>query len=359
MATVNDKLLSDAISRQIDLIHYENGIVNGLQITLQKHEKELLRMMKLVAGEYGLISSSDATQLINDLIRRDNFSIKNMQNLLESNLKGLSRTLSDIEEAGLKDALPASLRNLIEINGIDSDAILSAVLGDKIEGATLDTWMRGLAVARAEKIRAAIRLGVMNDQSVTSIFNSIQGQLLTRSRSDLSTLIRTTVAHTSMIARNALASANPHIVASVRWVSVLDNRTTLYCIMHDGHIYPVNSGPRPPAHFNCRSSIAYVLKSWIAMGLTDISATDKASLNGESPESVSYADWMSQQSDERVTDILGTTRAKLYLNGTLKLSDFVNRAGYMISLQDLATKYGPLVGISVLGSQQNVANTSN
>ena len=41
----------------------------------------------------------------------------------------------------------------------------------------------------------------------------------------------------------------------VLWVSVLDARTSDICINLDGSIFAIDEGPRPPAHFNCRSIV--------------------------------------------------------------------------------------------------------
>jgi SPP1 gp7 family putative phage head morphogenesis protein len=72
------------------------------------------------------------------------------------------------------------------------------------------------------------------------------------------------VARTSMNAvanrvKQELYNKNDGIVRGVLWNSVLDSRTSDFCMLHDGLIFPLDRGPRPPAHPNCRSQIVPVL----------------------------------------------------------------------------------------------------
>ena len=44
-------------------------------------------------------------------------------------------------------------------------------------------------------------------------------------------------------------------------VATLDSRTSSVCRSLDGRVFPVDSGPRPPFHINCRTSFVLVLKA--------------------------------------------------------------------------------------------------
>jgi len=46
----------------------------------------------------------------------------------------------------------------------------------------------------------------------------------------------------------------------VMWNSTLDHRTSPFCQAADGKVFPIDEGPRPPAHGNCRSSIILIGK---------------------------------------------------------------------------------------------------
>lgn len=112
---------------------------------------------------------------------------------------------------------------------------------------------------------------------------------------------------------------------SVKWVSVLDGRTTAICRSRSGKIYPAGSGPRPPAHVRCRSIVVPYLP-----GRGDY-------------EEPTYAEWLMRQPPERVREILGKTKGDMFLRGELSLEDMVTAKGRELTLMELAArrKSGP------------------
>ena len=48
--------------------------------------------------------------------------------------------------------------------------------------------------------------------------------------------------------------------APSEWVAVLDSLTSYICISRDGTVYKdIDKNPKPPAHYNCRSTITYLV----------------------------------------------------------------------------------------------------
>ena len=104
----------------------------------------------------------------------------------------------------------------------------------------------------------------------------------------------------------------------VRWVSVLDGKTTAICRSRSGKIYPAGSGPRPPAHVRCRSIVVPHLP-----GKGDF-------------EEPTYSDWLKKQTPDRVRQILGQTKGNMFLRGELSLDDMVTAKGRELTLKELA-----------------------
>lgn len=61
-------------------------------------------------------------------------------------------------------------------------------------------------------------------------------------------------------------------------------------------------------------------------------------LTGQVDPGTTYQTWLQRQSAEFQDDVLGTTRARLFRQGGLKLDRFVNRAGDEIPLAELARR---------------------
>lgn len=107
------------------------------------------------------------------------------------------------------------------------------------------------------------------------------------------------------------------------WVAVLDSRTTDICRSRHGHIYRYGSGPRPPAHYNCRSTI---------VGITGVEAF---------PVPPSFYAWIKEQPTVVQDDILGRDRGRQLRAGKLKAKELPKFDGTKkIPPTDLA-KYQP------------------
>lgn len=147
----------------------------------------------------------------------------------------------------------------------------------------------------------------------------------TRSMQQLKAVTSTTLAHASDSARNEVYLRNLRYIRYEQWVSILDTRTSAFCRSQDGRIYKANDGPRPPAHYNCRSIRVPVL--------------DNRSVNEEYREKAekreSYKKWFTRQPAEVQQKILGPSRYKLYKQGKLSLDKFVSSAGKNYTLAEL------------------------
>lgn len=89
-----------------------------------------------------------------------------------------------------------------------------------------------------------------------------------------------------------------------RWISVLDDRTTIICQSRAGQIYVYGEGPLPPAHPNCRSTIEH---------LTD----DEPDRDGD----ITYQRWLSEQPAAFQNEAIGKQMATDLRMGRIKPSD--------------------------------------
>jgi SPP1 gp7 family putative phage head morphogenesis protein len=88
----------------------------------------------------------------------------------------------------------------------------------------------------------------------------IDGKVLTPSR--LETIVRTNVNEAINEGRMQMYK-DPDVddfVPYLMWSSVMDNRTSDYCMEMDGKIFRKDEVLQPPAHFNCRSTVVPITK---------------------------------------------------------------------------------------------------
>lgn len=245
-------------------------------------------------------------------------------------------------------ANPPGMDTSGEVSGwwsLGTAAAKALALGATLSGRSPAELLIRLANAAGERYREALANAAGEDISVSALERRIRGTVGARrkdgvtetARNSLRSLVRTAVNHVATRVRNAAAAMNPALVAGVMWVSVLDGRTTLVCGSRDGNVYPVNSGPRPPAHWGCRSMIVLILRSWRSIGVPKASLTERQrdANSGLPADAETYSSWLGRQPAAIQDDILGPRRGRLLRDGGYTVDRFVDIAGRALSLAEL------------------------
>jgi hypothetical protein len=143
---------------------------------------------------------------------------------------------------------------------------------------------------------------------------------LSRTLTNVEGLTRTVVTRATVLAKTALFELNPTVFDREQWCSTLDMSTSSPCQANDGKVYKLGQGPRPPAHWACRSTILGLLAGQPA------------------PRREVYDTWLRRQTREVQDDVLGPTQAKLWRDGGVKLERFVDRSGEAYTLTELRSR---------------------
>lgn len=193
-------------------------------------------------------------------------------------------------------------------------------------GKLLEPFIKDWSAAEVEKISGAIRQGWFEGQTNAEIVRQIRGTkalaysdgILATTDRNAGTVVRTAVQHVASQARNETAKANDDFVTGIQLIATLDSKTTPYCRSIDHQVYPVDSGPRPPFHPNCRTSFILLTKfsAMFSKGAT------RASVNGQVPASLTYYEWLKTQPTSFVELAIGPNRAKLLMDGGLDADKF-------------------------------------
>ncbi|MNR02769.1 Phage Mu protein F like protein [compost metagenome] len=153
-----------------------------------------------------------------------------------------------------------------------------------------------------------------------------------------SALVRTMTNHVASTARAQVMESNDDILQGWRWISTLDKHTTPMCQDRDQHLYGWDD-PKPPGHWNCRSSSVPVLKDEFAR---EIKVSTRPAVGPNGAELVSskttYQEWLSRQPASFQRDVLGPNRYELFTKGELTLDKFVDDNGKTLTLAQLREK---------------------
>ncbi len=247
---------------------------------------------------------------------------------------------------------------------------LKALANDKVvEGlAAQEWWTRQRDNLRARFMRT-IRQGMFAGETLGELVRRVRGKrelrfkdgIMAITTREAEALIRTSLLSVANAARYETYQANDDVLLGQQWLSVLDSRTTQTCMALSGQAWDLNGRPIgntklpfpgfPPIHWNCRSSLTPILKSWeqlareakgnekLAKKLDKVeSAIDKgtqASMDGEAAGDLTFEGWLKQRSEDEQKEILGPGRWGLWQKGQIGLTDLVDQHHRPLTLEEL------------------------
>ena len=186
------------------------------------------------------------------------------------------------------------------------DDLWKSILAEPIgaNGQTLEEMLRHYSDYTTLKVANEIAAGSVNEKTKDEIITAIVGPpkknegLFKRFRDNARAVIATTMQHTSTTTHRSVQSAS---YETYRWISVIDSKTTEICRSRHNKVFEYSKGPKPPAHFHCRSTIAPNVSG----------AEDDEMEDGD--------EWLARQLAGTVTQMLGVkigkqTVAELNLN---------------------------------------------
>lgn len=351
MATANEILQDAAIEHQIDLTRYSGSVVQRMVALLNRVDSRLAAELAEALDGGGTQYSTERIAALLETVNQLITSVyADFGGELDAELLALAGFESSFQAAVITNALPAVVSEVLVLSTVSAEQVHAAAMARPFQGRLLREALGDLEESKKARIRDTVRMGIVEGKTAPEIVRELRGTkaqayadgLWQIDRRSAEAVVRTAITHTANYARQAVAEANPDLITKVQWVSTIDGRTSAVCRARDGQTFPVNSGPRPPAHWNCRSSTAPVMVSaWEALGLSksDIDPGTRASMDGQIPAKTTYQDWLRGKPAALQDDILGPTKAALFRDGGLTLDRFVDRAGNELTLDQLRDKY--------------------
>lgn len=314
---LNDEILPNITSRIRDRLEAVSQRGSSLSVATTRRLESLENLVKRLA--------SDASTTLSRHLR------PRVRELGSDEVDWLVRTIREELKVDLNFELPAAR------------TIFSAVTSTPFAGNNLEQWFGTLEDSLSNRISQAIRQGIVEGDTVGQIVRRIRGSsslnftdgIYEGTRRGAEAIVRSTINHTSNQARLELFKENSDVLSGLKYTATLDSRTSLICIGLDGNVYPLDEGPRPPVHVNCRSTMTPIIKSARQLGLRDIPETTRASINGQVPGSTTYGEWLRRQPDAVQDEVLGPTRARLFRDGGLEVSRFTNANLKTLTLEEL------------------------
>ena len=327
---ISPEFLTEIITRhQLYLERFKTGEFN-------KYEPFLKKIAKVIRSE---LSSNDITEFkrirLEKLIKSINQDMYLIQNEYVAVLTQSSLELAQHEAVFEAKALNQVVKYDFVIptdNQLRSAVLTNPLTAKGANGKLLFNYIDDTFGQSIDNVTNAIRAGVYEGLTTPQIIRNVigtraknfsDGSLYNLNRST-KMAVHTGLQHVSVQAREETWRRNSDIIKAVQWTSTIDSSTSTICRSLDLQQFPVDSGPRPPAHNFCRSSIIAVLDDRFSILRKDAtrSARDKNGKVISVDADMSYHDWLKKQPDKFQDSIIGPTRGKLLRDGGLSSKRF-------------------------------------
>ena len=325
----NERLEDDVIRHAVFLERYSKGVVRRMLGLLREADKDLAVRLATLGDRSNDDVRIQIIQRRADIKR----TTAELTDALRRMLEGDVGAIADFEVDFMKSAGGRVLAD--SAGDLSKEVVRAAAMSKPFSGvhlkwAKLTEHVTEWGRRRTRLAEQAIKRGYIEGESVADIIRALRGTrrlnyrdgLLDQTRREIEAIARTSINHISNAAHMEVYKEAEDDLEGVRWVSILDSRTSPICRARSGKIYPVGDGPRPPAHPNCRSRVVGIV---LGVGI---------------PKPQNYQGWLKKQPVGVQDEILGNTRGKLFRQGGLDLERFVDmRTGRQYSLDDLKKQH--------------------
>ena len=335
---VNDDLLDALTRHQVYLQRLSNGVVRKIVAMLRRSDARIFD--RLLSEDISELSRARQERLLREVRAIIDSAHEDATGALQIELEALAEYEADYQLNLTERLVPVPFETVRP----GAEQIIAAVNSRPFQGKLLREVYKELPAASFRRVRDTIRAGFVEGRTTDQIVRDLRGTraqgykdgVIEQDMRAAEAVTRTALNHTANTAREYIYERNADLIKGVRWNATLDGRTTLICASRDGKVYDPGKGPRPPAHFGCRSSTSPVLKSWREMGfdVDELPPGTRASMNGQVPSDTTYDDWLRRQPKAFQDDVLGIKKAALFRSG-VKVDKFVDRKGREFTLDEL------------------------
>lgn len=325
MASTPSQLIQQATRHAAHLERLKAGDMNEIRRILREAQERLL----------GRLARNDITSWT--------------RKRAEQQLAAFSDMLRESYTTGVIPALNRHIRELaeyeagFEVRSLDNvalrhqftlpsaDQVLTAVRTNPLTmagpggGLLLADFIDDFTASNIKRTVGAIRSGFAQGQTTPQVIARLRTLELPLEERGIRTMARTALQHVATQTREEVWRRNADIIKRVRIVATLDDVTSQQCQALDGQVFPIDEGPRPPFHLNCRTTVVAVLDDRFAVlseGATRSARDPETGKVISAPAKQTYYGWLKTQPSDVQDSIIGPTRGKLLRDGGLSSQRF-------------------------------------
>lgn len=369
--SINTDFAKELVTRRVNLLRYTQTVRGKVLDHLRLMETELVR--KVRESE---LAGTDYTKLrLKALLRQTRETINTYYGNAETQLDQELLNIAQVEGQTLQAIAAELISKQIETVVLTPTQLERIVNTSLVRGAPSEDWWSKQSLDTTLRFESEMRLGLSmgetNDQLVKRLRGTPTGKrivigdktvrettggVMQTSRNEAEALVRTSVQKVSNDTLMQTYKENSDLIKGVQLIVTLDSRTTPICIALSGGAWDLDGAPLPdspvkrpypgppPYHWNCRSVIVPITKSWEELsgikGLGEQVPDDtRASMDGQVPKAdLTYESWLKEKDKEDpqfARDVLGDGRYELWKAGDIKLNQLVSDGLKPLTLQQL------------------------
>lgn len=358
MPSVNEKIADEIRSHSVMLARY----TEGQKTMIFRRVNSIFKKLKEQTADAEIFTGTvkQRKRAIDALFQRAEKEISQAYESIGKQVDLNLYDLAELETGWTRKLLASSLKvSMGEIATVSKEQLNSLVSEVLIEGAPSAEWWSRQSVKLTDHFKDGIRQGWARGESIDNILKRLTGgvdengdpifDIRKGTLRGAEATIRTSVQAISNDARRQVYKENADILQGVQWVSTLDTRTTIECASLDGLMWDMDDNPidhdmvliQPPRHWNCRSVLVPVTKSFEELGFKeyeDFDEGERSSIDGQVPASKTFDKWLSEKPQSYAEEVFGVERAKLWSEGKISVRDMVNQQGNPLTLDELRKK---------------------
>lgn len=322
------RYLVDILTRhQVFLERLKSGHVRDFDKTLRAIVAVVVSRLQASGDPLGEVPRWTLEAMIRDVLAKGETELMPWRDELARNLEATAAYEAEFVGKALREATRG-----IVVHDLYGAAAWEAAKTHPVQatGKLLEPMVKNWSSGTLEAVEGVLRNSAAQGWTIQDTVRRIKGTkargyqdgIAEGMRRQIEALVRTSVQHVSNTARGAMFEANADIVTGVRWISTLDNRSCQTCRSLDHRVFPLEKGPRPPAHISCRC----VTVSELGDGIDLVGSGTRASKGAAGGEQVgagkTYYSWLREQPASFQDAAIGKTRGKLLRNGGLSADEF-------------------------------------
>lgn len=355
LANVPDEIADLIIEHEVYLARLSAGSAKKIVSALGKLRRELIKEIAATDS----VSKRARMQILKkqaDILIKRSFSAINEQQAKDA-----------VEIADLESKFSASVINdavgvTLVSASLPARTLEAMVDKNLVFGAPAKEWWGRQSVTSRQHFADQMAMGILQGESIKELSNRVD-TILAPIRRNAEALARTSVLSVTNASRFATYEDNSDLIKGVQALAVLDNRTTQLCMSRDGLAWTLAGDPigdtsqpfpgPPPWHWNCRSTLVPLLKSFDELAgpradkdllskLRTLPKSTRASMDGQVPSTINYEQWLKKKDAANpgfAEGILGKTKYQIWKSGNLSFSEMVNQSGIPYTVKELRELY--------------------